>query len=89
MENELLAPFVDDVHRFLRGALAGITGPIVEVGAGDGVIAERLRSDGFDVVAIDVNEETAAAATAAGREVVHADWRASPSGFTWGTMHHV
>ncbi len=74
-ERELLAPFVDDVHAFLRAALSGVTGTIAEVGAGDGVIAQRLRDDGFDVVAIDASEATAAAACEQGREVLHADWR--------------
>lgn len=74
-ERELLAPFTDDVHDFLRTALGGLTGPIAEVGAGDGVIAQRLRDDGFTVVAIDGNAETATAATEQGREVLHADWR--------------
>jgi len=64
----------------LRAALAGIDGPIVEVGAGDGVIADRLRSDGFTVIAIDTHEETAAAATEQGREVLHADWRSWDGG---------
>lgn len=73
-ERELLKPFVDELHEYLRQALAGIEGPIAEVGAGDGVIADRLRRDGFDVVAIDANAGTAAAATEQGREVLHADW---------------
>lgn len=79
-ERELLAPFVDDVHGFLRVALRGVTGPIVEVGAGDGVIAQRLRDDGFDVIAIDASAESAAAATEQGREVIHADWRSWDGG---------
>lgn len=74
-ERALLKPFVDDVHGFLGAALAGVTGPIVEVGAGDGIVAQLLRDDGFDVIAIDGNEATAAAATEQGREVLHADWR--------------
>jgi len=73
-ERALLEPFVDDLHAYLRSALDGVEGLIAEVGAGDGVIAERLRADGFDIVAIDSNAETAAAATAQGREVLHADW---------------
>jgi len=74
-QRELFAPFTDDLHAFLSSALDGITGPIVEVGAGDGVIAQRLRNDGYDIVAIDADAETAAAATEQGREVIHADWR--------------
>ena len=73
-ERELLKPFIDDLHEFLRSALDGIDGPIAEIGAGDGVIAQRLRDDGFDVVAIDANAETAAAATEQGRSVEHCDW---------------
>ncbi|MEM7094481.1 MAG: methyltransferase domain-containing protein [Actinomycetota bacterium] len=79
-ERELLTPFTDDLHAFLRAALQGVTGPIVEVGAGDGVIAQLLCDDGFDVVAIDGNEATAAAATEQGREVIHADWRSWDGG---------
>ena len=79
-ERELLLPFTDDVHAFLRTALAGVTGTIVEVGAGDGVIADRLRSDGFDVVAIDAGEATVAAAVEQGRDVIHADWRSWDGG---------
>ena len=73
-ERELLKPFIDDLHEFLRSALAGVDGPIAEIGAGDGVVAQRLRDDGFDVVAIDANAETAAAATEQGRAVEHGDW---------------
>lgn len=79
-ERELLLPFVDDVHAFLRAVLAGIDGPIVEVGAGDGVMAERLRNDGFNIVAIDSSEATAAAAREQGRDVIHADWRSWDGG---------
>lgn len=79
-ERALLAPFVDDLHEFLRRALDGVDGPIAEVGAGDGIIADRLRSDGFDVVAIDSHPGTAEAATAQGREVIHADWRSWDGG---------
>jgi hypothetical protein len=74
-ERALLAPFVDDVHQFLRNALAGITGPVLEVGAGDGIIADRLRADGFNLVAIDSHAGTAAAATEQGRPVLHRDFR--------------
>lgn len=73
-ERALLAPFVDDVCAFLLQALAGVQGSIAEIGAGDGVVAERLRQAGHDVVAIDSNQTTAAAATADGRPVIHADW---------------
>lgn len=79
-ERALYAPFTDDVHHFARTALKGVSGPIVEVGAGDGVVAQRLREDGFDVVAIDANEATAAAATEQGREVLHVDWRSWDGG---------
>lgn len=74
-QRQLLAPFTDDVITFLRAALDGVTGPIAEVGAGDGVVAQQLRDDGFDVIAIDAHPETAAAATEQGREVIAADWR--------------
>ena len=74
-ERALLAPFTDSVHDFIHSALEGVTGPIAEIGAGDGVVADRLRNDGFDVVAIDGNPGTAQAATEQGREVLHADWR--------------
>lgn len=73
-ERALLTPFLDDLHGFARTALAGVDGPIAEIGAGDGVLAERLRADGFNVVAIDAHEETAAAAQAQGRDVQVADW---------------
>lgn len=73
-ERELLKPFVDELHAFLVSALTGVEGPIAEIGAGDGIIADRLRADGFDVVAIDAHEATAAAATDQGRRVDHADW---------------
>lgn len=76
----MLAPFVDDLHEFLRRALQGVDGPIAEVGAGDGVIAERLRADGFEVIAIDTHAGTAEAATAQGRPVLHADWRSWDGG---------
>lgn len=73
-ERALLAPFVGDLHAFLRTALTGVSGAIAEVGAGDGVIADRLRADGFDIVAVDADAATAKAATDQGREVLHADW---------------
>ncbi len=73
-QRALLKPFVDELHAFLSAKLDGVDGTIAEVGAGDGVIAERLRADGFDVVAIDAHEETAAAAREQGRDVQHADW---------------
>ena len=73
-ERELLKPFVDNLHAFLTEALGGVDGPIAEIGAGDGVLAERLRADGFDVVAIDAHAKTAVAATDQGRRVDHADW---------------
>lgn len=79
-ERALYAPFTDDLHAFLRVALEGVDGTIAEVGAGDGVIAQRLREDGFDVIAIDANPITAESATEQGRPVLHADWRSWDGG---------
>ncbi len=79
-ERDFLAPFADDAERFFVAALGNVDGPIVEVGAGDGALAQRLRAHGHEVVAIDVNEDWAQRSTNEGRPVLHADWRSWDGG---------
>ncbi|CAN5899996.1 hypothetical protein BH23ACT8_BH23ACT8_06270 [soil metagenome] len=47
-----------DVITFVRAALPPRTARLLEVGAGRGELAEVLRRDGYDVVAIDPGSET-------------------------------
>jgi len=42
-----------DVLRFVTGALPAPPARVLEVGAGDGALAEALRESGYEVVAID------------------------------------
>lgn len=97
---DLLTRFTGEVETFVLDSLAahGAPGlaalPLVEVGAGDGAVAAGLRTRGLTVDAIDANAETAAAATAAGRPVTHADWLTWEGGpyravlFT-RSLHHI
>lgn len=57
----------------IAAILAAARGTILEVGSGNGVIAERLRGAGHDVVAVEVTAESAAeTARRAGCAVVRA-----------------
>lgn len=67
---------------------------ILEVGAGRGEVAKRLRSLGHSVVAIDSDADTVEAARRDGNEVMHADFLAFGAGpfgaivFT-RSLHHL
>lgn len=58
-----------DVITFVRAALPPRPARLLEVGAGDGALAEALRRDGYDVVAIDPGSETPAVRAVALHEV--------------------
>jgi SAM-dependent methyltransferase len=64
---------VDDVLSFVIAALPPPPATVLEVGAGDGRLAARLRERGFSVAAIDVDDEAVAAARARGVAVERAD----------------
>jgi SAM-dependent methyltransferase len=42
-----------DVHAFVRASLPPRPARVLEIGAGDGALANDLRADGYDVLAID------------------------------------
>jgi SAM-dependent methyltransferase len=46
-----------DVESFVLGALPPLPARVLEVGAGDGALADALRSAGYDVVAIDPSSD--------------------------------
>ena len=81
-------------HTFVRTSLGEGARRILEIGCGDGELAERLAADGFEVVAIDADEACVAAAKARGVAARLADWPADLGGdfdavlFT-RSLHHV
>lgn len=81
-------------HAFVRTALPAGAKRILEIGCGEGELAERLLQDRLDVVAIDADEACVAAAKARGLEARRAEWPADLGGdfdavlFT-RSLHHV
>lgn len=70
----LLNRFTDEVAQFVLQALRGVEGRVLEVGAGNGALASRLRSHGIELDAIDKSPSAVAEAEADGEEVTEADW---------------
>lgn len=81
-------------HEFVRRSLPEGALRVLEVGAGDGALAEVMMADGFEVVAVDVDPEAVAAAAARGVDARLAEWPADIAGqfdavlFT-RSLHHV
>jgi SAM-dependent methyltransferase len=65
---------VTDTMRFLERALPAPPARVLEVGAGEGALAERLAARGHRVVALDRDPAAAAAARARGLEVVEREF---------------
>jgi SAM-dependent methyltransferase len=78
----------DHLERFVRASLPTVPARVLEVGAGDGELAEHLRRQGYDVVAIDP-----AASTPAVEQVALLDLDAPAAGFDAAlaivSLHHV
>lgn len=49
-------------------------GPVLDVGAGTGWLAEKLSAKGLDITAIELDKETVRRARAKGRQVISADF---------------
>lgn len=81
-------------HAFIRSALPAGTRSLLEIGCGDGELAERLMRDGFDVAAVDSDPTSVAAAKTRGVEARVAEW---PAGMDRGfdailftrSLHHI
>lgn len=65
---------VADTMRFLERALPAPPARVLEVGAGEGALAERLVARGHHVVALDRDSAAAAAARARGLDVVEREF---------------
>ena len=61
---------------FVRAALPPDARSILEIGCGDGELAERLAADGFEVVAVDADEACVAATRARRLDARLAEWPA-------------
>jgi SAM-dependent methyltransferase len=81
-------------HAFVLASLPAGARRILEIGCGDGALAEILMSDGFDVLALDSDAACVAAAKKRGVEARHAEWPTAVEGtfdailFT-RSLHHV
>jgi SAM-dependent methyltransferase len=81
-------------HGFILSSLPAAARRILEVGCGDGTLAELLTADGFEVLALDADANCVAAARARGVEARQAEWPAAIDGafdavlFT-RSLHHV
>ena len=81
-------------HAFVRAALPTGARRILEIGCGEGDLANRLLQDGLEVVAIDSNASCVEAAKARGVDARLAEWPAELGGdfdavlFT-RSLHHV
>lgn len=85
---------VAETLRFLRATLPPPPARLLEVGAGDGALAERLVEAGYAIVALDRSADAAAAARARGVEAVAADfldYRTAPFDAVLFTrsLHHI
>jgi len=67
-------PATGDTMRFLERALPAPPASVLEVGAGEGALAERLAARGHRVVALDRDPAAAAAARRRGLEVVEREF---------------
>jgi SAM-dependent methyltransferase len=87
-------PVTDYTHEYIRRALTVEAKRLLEVGCGDGALAARLQSEGFEVVAVDADAESADAARARGVDARAATWPTSVDGrfdallFT-RSLHHI
>ena len=81
-------------HAFVLASLPAGARRILEIGCGDGALAESLVRDGYEVVAIDADAGCVTAALARGVEAHMAEWPADIEGtfdavlFT-RSLHHV
>jgi 2-polyprenyl-3-methyl-5-hydroxy-6-metoxy-1,4-benzoquinol methylase len=81
-------------HAFIRSALPAGARNLLEVGCGNGELAERLMSDGFEIVAVDADPACVETAKARGVDARLAAWPADLDGqfdailFT-RSLHHV
>lgn len=81
-------------HAFILASLPKEARRVLEIGCGDGALAEMLMTDGLEVVALDTNADCVAAAQARGVEARQAEWPAAIEGafdavlFT-RSLHHV
>jgi len=81
-------------HAFIRSALPAGARRLLEIGCGEGELAERLAAEGLAVVAVDADETCVAAARAKGVDARLAEWPADLGGdfdavlFT-RSLHHV
>jgi len=79
---------------FIMSALPARANRILEIGCGDGALAEALSGDGLEVVAIDTDAALVDAARARGVDAMQAEWPSSSDGtfdailFT-RSLHHV
>ena len=72
--------FLDRTLAFLRTGLPAVPATVLEVGCGQGEIAERLMHLGYDVTAIDVDRAAVAATRRRGVRAVRADLRSFGGG---------
>ena len=81
-------------HAFILASLPAVARRILEIGCGDGALAECLVRDGYEVLAIDAEAGCVAAARERGIEARLAEWPAPVDGtfdavlFT-RSLHHV
>jgi SAM-dependent methyltransferase len=81
-------------YSFIRSALPDEARRILEIGCGDGDLAEQLQMDGLQVIAVDADETCVAATKARGVDARLAEWPADVGGtfdavlFT-RSLHHV
>lgn len=87
-------PATDYSYDFVTEALPEGAVRVLEIGCGEGLLAERLQADGFEVLALDSNPDCVAAARARGVEARRSRWPDSSFGrfdavlFT-RSLHHV
>jgi 2-polyprenyl-3-methyl-5-hydroxy-6-metoxy-1,4-benzoquinol methylase len=63
-------------HAFVRSALPAGARSLLEIGCGDGELAERLMTDGFELAAVDSDLACVTAARARGLDARLAEWPA-------------
>ncbi|HWT13342.1 MAG TPA: methyltransferase domain-containing protein [Allosphingosinicella sp.] len=67
-------PETDYSHEFIRAALPGSARRLLEIGCGSGALAERLKADGYEVVALDSDAGCVAEASRRGVDARLAAW---------------